>query len=114
MTPLLTWTQDLLNHQANSAKIPIEKVILSFDNWKAYKNELKEALTQLETNYMENHNNPRLMEESNYTLFLNEQKELIDKWKKNKSKSALNHIIRQKREKYINDPIYTMYYYQYN
>lgn len=114
MTPLLKWTEELLNHQANPAKIPIEKVIISHDNWKINKNELKDALNQLETEYNENHKLPRLTEETNYKLFMSEQKELIDKWKATKNKSDLNKIIKQKREKYKNDPIYTMYYYQYN
>ena len=110
---LCEWTLDILNHQANSAKTPIEKVIISFDKLKFDKNEKKEALTQLENEYNEKHNIPRLDSEAKYQLFLNEQRDLINNWKISKNKAALNKILELHREKYIDDPMYTMYYYQY-
>ena len=110
---LREWMMNVLNYQANSAKTPIEKVIVSFDKLKFDKNEMKEAITQLETEYTSKHNIPRLESEGRYQLFLNTQKDLINDWKVTKSKETLSRIVSLQREKYINDPIYTMYYYQY-
>lgn len=110
MTPLSKWTLNLLEHQANSAKIPLEKVILSHDMWKAHKSEMTEWKNQLETEYNEKHNFPRSTNLSNYELFANQQRELIEKWKTTKSKKVLNQIVALKREKFTDDPIYTMYY----
>lgn len=114
MTPLSKWTLDVLNHQANNAKIPLEKVVLSHDAWKAAKTEMTEWRTQLEKEYEEKHKLPRMTQEASYEQFANQQRELMEKWKSDKSKSSLNQIIKLKREKYTEDPVYTMYYYQYN
>lgn len=110
MSALSTWTLNLLNHQANPAVVPLEKVILSHDAWKAEKQEKSELKTQLENEYNEKHNLPRMTQVSNYETFANEQRELIEKWRSTKNKATLNQIIALKREKYAEDPIYTIYY----
>jgi len=115
-TKLNKWTADLLSHESNSAKTSIERVILSFDDWKAEKKEKEEALNQLERDYTENHSAPRLQKEIDYETFVATQKELIDNWKTSRDQTVLNEIITLERApaNYKEDPIYTMYYYQYN
>ena len=110
---LKDWTIELLNHQANSAKTPIEKVIIAFDRLKLEKKEKLEVMTQMENMYNENHNMPRLNNKSKYDIFANEQKDLINKWKVSKNKATLHKIIALERTIFPVDDLYTMYYYQY-
>jgi len=110
---LRNWTIELLNYQANSGKTPIEKVIIAFDALKLEKKEKLELIAQMENAYNEKHNMLRINNKSKYEIFVNEQKDLIGKWKITKNKATLNKIIALERAIFPVDDLYTMYYYQY-
>lgn len=106
---LYKWTTDLLNHQSNPVKTPLENTIISFDELRVAHQEKNEFMNQLHDEYEKNHNVPRLEKEERYNQFCQAQLELLSEWKKTPNRNIMNDIVKLERDIEPYDTLYTMY-----